>query len=447
MKILHLSPHVGGGVGTVVLSYLEHVAQVTNDIHKIICLDYINENAEDRLSIAGVEFKDELGKDHTAVLSEISNADLVVVHWWNHPLLYDFFVKASLPPCRLIIWAHISGSPPPNCFTEKIFNYPDIFVFTTPLSFYDPLYQALPESTKKKVRVIWSTGGVERLQKYNVGKLSSKTSQVGYVGNLDFTKLHPNFVEICDSIPLIGVEYVVIGPENKILTSLVEKSDHKKNYHLTGFISEEEKYRRLNNFTCFGYPLARHHYATCDQTIQEAMALGVVPVVLSNPMESYMVSHGETGLVARNLEEYKVLVAEVCTNQKLRLKLSYQSQRFANNEYSIYKTIQNWDKVFVETLNITKSPKRWPIESSDKENVLGHNVFIESLGIYGGLFKDFLNCDNNLSKVKITAQIKSLASYAQWTSRSKSTVHHYLFFFPNDQHLKNWAEMTLGEIK
>ena len=441
MKILHLSPHLGGGVGTVVLSYLEHVTQSSDDIHKIICFDYINTNAQDRLGIAEVEFKEELRFYHAEVLSQISNSDVVIVHWWNHPLLYEFFLKATLPPCRLIIWAHISGTPAPNCFTEKIFNYPDLFVFTTPLSFYDPVYQSLCDSSKKKVRVIWSTGGVERLEKYNTTKSVNDNLQVGYIGNLDFTKLHPNFVKICDSIPLNNVRYVVIGPENKLLTSLVEKSLSKTNYHLTGYISEKEKYQHLNNFTCFGYPLARHHYGTCDQTIQEAMALGVVPVVLSNPMESYMVEHGKTGLVAKTIDSYKNYVIEVCNNKNLRISLANNAQEFAKKQYSISNLVNNWNQMFIEVLGIPKNVKKWSLDSENIQPIQGHNIFIESLGSHSGVFKDYLNDNGHLKKHLSHAQICTLSNYHQWVSESKSTVHQYLTFFPSDEILQAWSKM------
>ena len=262
--------------------------------------------------------------------------------------------------------------------------------------------------------------------------------QVGYVGNLDFTKLHPSFVEICDSIDLENLTFVVIGPENKNLQALVEKSSKKKNYLLTGYISEKEKYQRLNEFTCFGYPLAKHHYATCDQTIQEAMALGVVPVVLSNAMESYMIENGVTGLIAHNVEQYKLYVREICTNHKLRFKISENARKFAINEYSISKLHDKWHRIFFETMGIVKTSKSWNIESCTNKNE-GHNIFLESLGNYAGPFKDYISTKSFLEKDKIKSQIASLSAYPQWTSESKSTVRHYLKFFPNDQYLQEWS--------
>ena len=274
--------------------------------------------------------------------------------------------------------------------------------------------------------------------KYFNPKEKDNNLQVGYVGNLDFTKLHPSFVEICDSIDLENLTFVVIGPENKNLQALVEKSSKKKNYLLTGYISEKEKYQRLNEFTCFGYPLAKHHYATCDQTIQEAMALGVVPVVLSNAMESYMVENGVTGLIAHNVEQYKLYVTEICTNHKLRFKISENTRKFAINEYSISKLHSKWHHIFLDTMNVVKTSKKWNIESCTN-NIEGHNIFLESLGNYAGPFKDYISTKSFLDKDKIKSQIASLSGNPQWTSESKSTVRHYLSFFPNDPYLQEWS--------
>ena len=42
MRILHITPHLGGGVGAVILNW---VTFDKNNEHKIITLDYANDNA------------------------------------------------------------------------------------------------------------------------------------------------------------------------------------------------------------------------------------------------------------------------------------------------------------------------------------------------------------------------------------------------------------------
>ena len=40
IKILHITPHLGGGVGRVLLNYLSKVKDDNCFIHQVACLDY-----------------------------------------------------------------------------------------------------------------------------------------------------------------------------------------------------------------------------------------------------------------------------------------------------------------------------------------------------------------------------------------------------------------------
>ena len=47
----------------------------------------------------------------------------------------------------------------------------------------------------------------------------------------------------------------------------------------------------LSKFDVFAYPLNPNHYGTAEQVLQEAMAAGIVPVVMNNPAEKILVKH------------------------------------------------------------------------------------------------------------------------------------------------------------
>src|SRR5271157_4314939 len=158
-NILHITPHLGGGVGRVILNYLESVNENPCNRHRVMCLDYANEKAIAFLTIHSLPFADKMSLKLPALLEEISKADLVLIHWWNHPLLYALLVRETLPLSRIIFWSLISGYYPPYVFSRPAIDYPDIFVFTTPISLETREISALSEEKKKKLRVIWSTGG------------------------------------------------------------------------------------------------------------------------------------------------------------------------------------------------------------------------------------------------------------------------------------------------
>ena len=57
-KILHITGHLGGGVGTVVLNYLTHKSKDVSQRHSVISLDSLNTYAADLLSSLNMEYSD-----------------------------------------------------------------------------------------------------------------------------------------------------------------------------------------------------------------------------------------------------------------------------------------------------------------------------------------------------------------------------------------------------
>jgi L-malate glycosyltransferase len=440
LKILHITGHLGGGVGTVVLNYLTHKSKNISQRHSVISLDYLNTYAADLLSDLDIEYSDQCHANIDYLNSKIKEADIVLLHWWNHPLITDLLVRNRLAACRLVLWSHISGSPAPNNFTTKTFEYPDELIFTTPLSYFESEFVTLPDDQKAKVDTIWSTGGVERLSSYS--SVEHDGFNVGYVGNLDFTKIHPNFVDICQAVKIPDIRFTVVGPLNDKLVNMVNAAGLADRIHFTGFVSEDEKWVELCKFDIFGYPLAPHHYGTCDQTLQEAMAVGIVPVVLNNPMESYIVKHGMNGLVARSVAEYVECLHSLYEDKEMHARLSQQARSYAFSDYSLERMASNWDSVFKRLMRKEKKEKSWP--GLSRGMVLEpHHVFLESLGRYGGVFAEHLG-PNNLTKAAAEDQLKSLGSRYNWSSDNKSTVHQYVKFFPDDAVLCEWSRLMKG---
>lgn len=441
IKILHITPHLGAGVGTVVLNYLAKAKNSPNFEHRVVCLDYANEKAIEVARSAGFPLSDNMSKKKSELLGLIADSDIVLIHWWNHPLLYDLLMREELPQSRVIFWAHQRGYPPPNNFTDKIFRYPDIFVFTTPLSYGTKEVRNLTGKQRKKIRAVWSTGGVERIKSIKLKKHSS--FNIGYIGTVDYAKMHPDFLDICSRINIPNVKFIVVGgPNGKQMEQEAERRGIGEKFNFTGFISEKEKWDYLSVFDIFGYPLAQHHYGSCDQVLQESMAVGVAPIVLANPMESYMVENGVTGIVAKDKKEYIKAVENLYYNHKLRDSLSRNAKKYATHTFSLKKMANEWDKIYNEALNIPKTIKKW--ETNKKtEDITPGDMFLESLGGYGKVFVSYCNAKNAKEKMVAVKKIKKMAESANWQSKTKSSVHQYNYFFPNDHYISIWSKLMM----
>lgn len=439
IKVLHITPHLGGGVGRVVLNYLIKEQQNNLFFHEVFCLDYANDNAISIAKEYNIKLYDNLNTHPEFLLEKIKESDIVLVHWWNHPLLNDFFVRQVLPSSRVIFWSHISGFHPPYVFTKKALSYPDLFVFTTPLSF--DTKEVAEFENKDNLGVVWSTGGVDDVK--DVEQKSHRGFNIGYIGTVDYCKLHPEFLKICDSIDISEANFIVCGgSSHKEIGQEAKSFGIAAKFDFVGLVPDISEY--LSIFDVFGYPLASNHYGTCDQVLAESMAAGVVPVVFDNPMEAYIVKDKETGLVVKNEEEYINAIKFLYQNPDYRKKLSENAKKYAVETFSVAKMASEWQKVFEKVLSKPKTSKKWDLNIID---VSAADIFVESLGGYGRYFREYLEAKNEESKKAIILQINEFTSDPIWKSMTRGTPNHYFHFFKEDKVLELWSKITNEELE
>lgn len=434
-KILHITTHLGGGVGKVLLNYFSEVRDNNLFSHMVACLNYVDSYARATAERIGLPFMDMMAKKKSKLLKAIEGADIVAIHWWNHPLLYDFLVKEELPPSRIVIWSHVSGFYSPSVFVKKIIIYPDLFVFTTPISFDTNEVRSLPLHERDKLRVVWSTAGIKKVALLRKRKHSG--FNIGYVGTVDYAKLHPHFLHICKKINIPGVKFIVCGgtEEEKIKKEALKIGLDKK-IEFTGWVPDVSKYFSL--FDVFGYPLNPSHFGTCDQSLQESMAAGIVPVVFENRMECSMVKNGITGIVAKSEDDYIQGIERLYRDNALRNFLSRNAQEYALRNFSIEKMVAEWEEIFSEVLTLPKKKRKWPMH---KKKISNKDVFLESIAGHEGIFGDYCNAESKKKKMEILEKIKELGAAPIWQSESKGTVHNYNIFLPGDKTLSLWSSV------
>ncbi|MBL8026567.1 MAG: glycosyltransferase family 4 protein [Fibrobacteres bacterium] len=438
VTVLHITPHLGGGVGRVVLNYLDYCRDSSGYKHKVQCLEYANEGAKTSLAKSGIEYSDDMYLNHNALLSEVAAADIVLVHWWNHPLLYSLLVREHFPASRIIFWSHTFGAHAPYVFPPAALNYPDYFVFTTPLSLELPAIKALSEERKKRLRVVWSTGGVERLIKQE--RVPHDGFNIGYVGTVDYCKMSPDFLEIAREVNIQNAKFIVCGgPSEKEIASEAATAGISEKFTFTGSISNVEE--QFSKFDIFGYPLASYHYGTCEQALAEAMAAGIPPVVMNNPTETLMVKDGQTGLVAEDSRGFAECIRMLYNDIVLRKRLGENARKHAAENFSMKKMADSWNRIFEEIIVLSKSDRCWKGTFTGSEAV-PHQLFLES--IYGscGQFMDYCNAEDETGRQKIENEIIGLGKESSlWRAATRGTPAHYSKFFPEDGVLAEWSRL------
>ncbi len=436
--VLHITPHLGGGVGSVLLNYLARIDGNSRSVHRVVCLDYANAKALEVARVKGFDLVENMAGNPAGILKAIGEADIVLVHWWNHPLLYDFLIRQSLPPARIIMWSHISGFHPPYVFTEPLLKYPDIFAFTTPLSLEASEAKNAEDSVRHRFRVIWSTSGVDQVR--SVQPRPHEGFRVGYIGTVDYCKLHPNFLRMCMQVNVPGIHFVICGgPCEDAIREEASSLGVGERFTFTGQVDRIEDY--LCEFDVFGYPLAPTHYGTCDQALSESMAAGILPVVLSNRMEQHMVENGVTGIVAKNEHEYVRAIERLYRSPEFRQSLSRNAKETAKNRFSIEEMIRQWNQVFDETLRCPKKARGWSGKRSGRSTTSAE-VFLESLGEHEKVFLQSMDPHDEKERMEARRAITTLAASSyNWRAKTRGTAHHYHEFFPHDASLQLWSDL------
>jgi glycosyltransferase involved in cell wall biosynthesis len=438
MKIAHITPHLGGGVGQVLLNYLARV-QGGPDKHELWCLDYANPQARARADREGLVLRDSLGLDHGRLAAAVRRADIVVAHWWNHPLLYAWFMGGLIPPCRLLLWSHVSGLAEPQVFTPALAAFPDLFAVATPHSFTSPVWQDRPMAGRAAhPRLLFSCAGLEHVARAE--PRPHPGFRVGYLGTVDYVKMHPGFLDMCLAADLPEARFAVAGgPKDRELAREAEAKGAAGRFEILGQISDIESF--LSSLDVFGYPLNPRHYGTGEQCLIEAQAAGAPPVVLAGGAEEYVVEDGLTGLVAKNEADYSRCLERLYHDRELRLALSARARARARERFDIDSMVQGFEALYAELMARPKSHKAWPGNPGPgPARFSPAEIFLSS---QGGLGRFFAEAGPGLSGPERTGELFSRLNITAY-SETRGSVFHYLSFFPEDRGLKHWAALLRG---
>lgn len=420
LNIVHLTAHLGGGVGRALAGV---VATAGADVkHSFVCLEKPEKNQfVDLIAQAGCEVL--LAPDQQTLLAKLENADIVQVEWWNHPALLGFLAGLPELPMRLVIWCHVSGLSTP-IIPALLLGLPHRFIFTSACSLQADTVLAQPIAIKSKLAVISSCGGFAELpEPAPMSYLASKPLSVGYIGSLNFAKLHPDYVNFLAGVPLPDFTVDLIGDTTN-QTQLQAQCELQGNPRLLRFQGyTADVVTALNSITVLAYLLNPYHYGTTENALLEAMAMGIVPVVMNNSAERCIVIDKVTGLLVSSraefieaivwLSEYPELRAELGCSAASHVRRQYSPLRLQSSFAALYRDVADSDKTHINFQPVLGStPSDWFLSCQKKRSVFSDDGLVYPIGDASdfGLFE-----------------------------RSKGSVRHFHRTFPCDPQLAAWA--------
>lgn len=428
MKILHIAPHYGGGTKTVILNWIKNDKEHE---HTFVSLGYADDDVvrvcyENKILLYS-NFKD---RNYNVILDHIRESDIVIIHYWNFPLLMDFIVNTKLPECKIIIWCHMSGLYSPYIIPEQLIEYSDKFIFTSPIS-YNILPIGKQLQYENKLDVIWSTGGT----KYkDVIKKEHEGFNILYVGTLDFSKLREDFGYICrmiiDQIPEATITICGDGNDKTFLQNQIYCLRLQDKVKFEGLVSDLTPYFEIADI--FLYPLQSKNFSTCEQVLGESQCAGIPAIIFNNINEKEIIFQGMNGFIVDNIEQCINGIVGLYKDVDYRNTLGKNAKQTALKKYDTQKMIDSWNNLFNEIIELPKKERYWNsiLQDYSKEGI---TVFLDSLGKDYNLFYNYMLAKEKLQDL--------FASNNQWHSNSKGSIYQYLQYFSEDKWLHEFRKI------
>jgi glycosyltransferase involved in cell wall biosynthesis len=425
MRLLHITAHLGGGVGKV-LSRLVEASHLQGDgiAHAIACLE-----APEKSGF--VEHARRHGAtvicapDDAALDRLVRAADIVQLAWWHHPVAMRWMCSAALPPMRMIVWSHISGLSIPALLPGFV-RLPHRFLFSSPCSLDNPALRELTPSERTRLDVVFSSGGFDDLPQ-PPARGDDTPLRVGYLGTLNFAKLHPDILDFVAAVRTPGFRLELVGDPVTAgpLISRAQAMGIGDRIALRGYTDDIAG--TLAGFDVLAYLLNPLHYGTTENALLEAMAMGVVPIVLDNPAEKILVTHAHNGLVVRTPCGFAEAIARLEHAPELRRRLSANAAADVRDRFSLANTAQALDAHYRAVMLEDKRP-------------------FDFRPVFGQTPSDWFRSCQGSERWRFGDSSSPRPTHGpgmpphQLLERTKGSVFHYRDVFPGDAQLNRWAQ-------
>lgn len=422
--VLHIAPHLGGGVGRFFANVLPF-----DDLHKHHFLLLEKPKNRDFLDAAGISWEIWTG-DLQALDQKVSEAKLVEIDFWNHPALLAFLHECKLKYCNLVVYSFVSGTHSPNILPTELFDFADWIIFPGPSSLSS---RELPKD-KENYSVVFALGGVDRTK--TLKSKIHKGINVAYIGTAGYQKLHPEFVDMC---------YSILENNAEVRFSLATVDSNTHIYEDVNQRKIERNFRFFQNITdistvlctadIFGYPLRHDHYGTGEQALLEAMGAGVPPVVLNNSAESHIVSDKETGFIADNATEYVEAILRLASDERMRKILGQNARRYAIKNFCQRKTCRKLQETYQKiTEEYPPRNRSMRLVQNTVEKKLGWELFLKCLGKNSAPTQWY----NSLCPSARKYWLEKSQRLEYVSAKNKGGLLAYLSYFPEDEILNKY---------
>lgn len=427
IKVLHIIPSFAhGGAARALLGMAKYSTRGSKFTHQVVSLRPAAPFMVAAARRDGIEVLETA--DATALRAVLETTDITLAHFWNTPELYEW-LRSEIPPTRLALWLHVAGAHAPQIIARALIDYADCAVATSTNT--TALFQNIANA-----RVITSGADWERLA--GMQPVPHDTFNIGYIGTVDFAKMHAQYVSMNARANIPNVQFIVAGSGDAFTT--LQRQAHTlgvaERFQWRGYV--EDVRGILQTLDVFGYPLCPENYSTSELVLQEAMYAGIPAVVLPYGGAARVVQHNVTGLVAQNETEYAHALEFLYEHPDERARLGNAARAHAQKFFGAEKTAQQWNDVFETMLQEPKRARQW--KSNRAKNFSGAEFFIEALGDAAHAFRTSMFSTNANELLEAETRI---AAAPPMLSHGDGGILSYRYAYPNDGYLRYWSGLVL----
>ncbi|MBF2057315.1 MAG: glycosyltransferase family 4 protein [Cyanobacterium sp. T60_A2020_053] len=452
IKILHIIDyHCLGGAARSMIAIAKYSSRLDNQFHhQVISLKAPFPDALKLSEEAGMEYLP--WQDETERNELIAQADIVHIQYWNNPRMFAF-MQSELPPARIITWFHVAGDHPPQIITRDLINHADFAIPCNPHSYELPVVKALkPEIRQKKVGMVYDATDFERVE--NVQPKAHQGFNVGYMGSLSFSKMHPNYIAMSARANIPDVKFILCGGGNiELLKNQARELNAEDKFQFQGFV--EDIASEIAYFDVYGYPLCEDTYAAAELNLQEAMYAGIPPVVFPHGGVKKLIINNYTGLMVDSPLEYSQALEYLYHNPEERIRLGKNAKEYASQIFGAENAARQLNPIYHRLMASPKRARAWsipvdgnlldePVSLLDVVDIppefKGAKTFIESIGDTAPYFLTNLTSKNDQELFDTDNKI---ANSSILLGSGEGGVIQYLNYFPNDGFLRFWTALIL----
>jgi glycosyltransferase involved in cell wall biosynthesis len=253
--------------------------------------------------------------------------------------------------------------------------------------------------------------------------------RASYLGSLTPSKLNSKFPDIVARVDQ-AVQFDLFGDADnhslEQLSAVLRRRDLNERVSIHGHV--EDIAESLAETDIFVYPLNPESYATSEKSLQEAMWLGIPPIMLTGTAAAGWIENGVNGFLAPDEASFAETINHLAFNPTRRKQIGLAAMEYARENFDPGTNAMKFHEIYTSVMRIPKRVR----EPLFVKTTTGSEIFLRSID---------LERNDVIRRLKVSHEISGETNYQ--LVRTEGGILHYLRHYPEDVGLREMAETVL----